>query len=155
MYGRVNNPGPIDQAVSQSRLSLKDPYLDFLGNPKELEVTYGPMKCFLLHNRERREEFAHRILPPHGTPLDAHQDFIERRLVSGKRTSPVDDHGRVRIEKVHLGWAGLEPNSQAFLMPREAYGWIEVWNEEGYYASLSTIEDQWVTSLNALVERMR
>jgi len=151
----VPTPGPIDQAITQGRLTLKDAYTAFLGKPLEVDLTYGPMNCFLIHNPERRREFVTKILPPPGTPLNINQDFVERRLVSGRRGSPLDDHGRIRIEKVHLGWAGLEANSQAFLMPREAYGWIEVWNEAGYYESLRTIEDQWQTCITALVERLQ
>jgi len=113
------------------------------------------MNCFLIHHPERRKEFVSKLLPPPGRPLNTHQDFVERLLVSGTRTSPVDDHGRTRIEKVHLGWAGLEPNSQAFLMPREAYGWIEVWNEKGYYDSLRTTDDKWQTAITALLETLQ
>jgi hypothetical protein len=55
---------------------------------------------------------------------------------------------------VHLGWAGLEASSQAYLMPREAYGWIEVWNEQGYYDSLRTIDDQWQAAMNDVVQKL-
>ncbi|MCE5240086.1 hypothetical protein LLH23_16615 [bacterium] len=150
----IETPGPIDQAITQSRLTLKELYLAFLDNPKLVDITYGPMNCFLIHNPERRQKFVSQILPPRGQPLNSRQDFIERRLVSGKRVAPVDDHGRIRIEKVHLGWAGLESSSQAFLMPREAYGWIEVWNEQGYYDSLRTMDDKWQEAMNDVLEKL-
>jgi DNA-binding transcriptional regulator/RsmH inhibitor MraZ len=150
----VETPGPIDQAITQNRLTLKEPYLAFLGRPTEVEFTYGPMNSFLIHNPQRRREFVSKILPPPGTPLKGHQDFVERLLVSGRRVSPVDDHGRIRIEKVHLGPAGLEANSQAYLMPREAYGWIEVWSEKGYYEALCATEDKLQVAITALLEEL-
>ncbi|MBU0608946.1 MAG: hypothetical protein KKI08_13760 [Armatimonadetes bacterium] len=155
MADMIETPGPIDQAITQSRLTFKDDYLAFLGDPAAVDITYGPMNCFLIHHPERRQKFVTQILPPRGQPLNSHQDFVERLLVSGKRTATVDDHKRIRIEKVHLGWAGLEPNSQAFLMPREAYGWIEVWNEKGYYDSLRTTDDQWQKAITAVLEQLR
>jgi len=155
MAAMIETPGPIDQAITQSRLTFKELYLAFLGHPEMVDITYGPMNCFLIHNPERRQEFVSQILPPRGKPLNSNQDFVERRLVSGRRVSPVDDHGRIRIEKVHLGWAGLEPSSQAYLMPREAYGWIEVWNEQGYFDSLRTTDDQWQTAVSAVLEKLQ
>jgi hypothetical protein len=151
----VETPGPIDQAISQCRMALKPPYLAFLGSPEFIEITYGPTGSFLLHNPARRQGFVDQILPPPGTPLRPYQDLIELLLVSGKRSSTVDDHGRIRIEKVHLTEAGLEANSQAYLMPRAGYGWIEVWNEPNYFASLRQRDDQWQQAMNEIIEHLQ
>lgn len=149
------NPGPVDQAITDGRLTLKKPYLDFLGNPKVVDISYGPGKSILIHNPERRKDFVDKVLPPRGKPLNRDESFVERRLNSGTKPTPVDDQGRIRIEQVYLGWAGLMAKSQAYLMPRDHHQWIEVWNEEGYHQSLSGMEDAWEEALNNVVEQLR
>ena len=149
------NPGPVDQAITDGRLTLKRPYLDFLDNPPVVDITYGPGNSFLIHNPAWREEFVNKVLPPKGMPLNQDEDFVDRRLNSGRREAPVDEQGRIRIEQVYLGWAGLMAKSQAYLMPRDHHRWIEVSNEEGYYNSLRSSDDRWQEALNNVVEKLR
>lgn len=151
----ICNPGPTDQIINDGRLTLKKSYLEFLGNPSKVDISYGPGRCILIHNPERRKAFVKQILPPLGEPLNKDESFVELRLNSEVKETPVDDQGRLRIEQVYLEWAGLTGKTKVYLRPRVRHLWIEVWNAEGYFGSLEKPDDPWEDALNRVVERLR
>ena len=148
--------GPTSQSIADGRLMLKKPHLEFLGNPPTVDISYGPGNSILIHNPQRRQEFLKKVLPPQGTPLTDAEDFVDRRLGSGSTEIPVDDQGRIRIDKVYLVRSGLtEKGATAYLLPRIGDGWIEVWNEEGYRDSFDNRKDEWREALSALALKSR
>jgi DNA-binding transcriptional regulator/RsmH inhibitor MraZ len=148
--------GPTSQSVTDGRLTLKKPHLEFLGNPSSVDISYGPGNSILIHNPQRRQEFLKKVLPPPGTPLTDAEDFVDRRVASGGMEAGVDDQGRLRIDRVYLVRAGLtEKGATAYLLPRTGDGWIEVWNEAGFQASFDNREDQWREALSALALKSR
>jgi DNA-binding transcriptional regulator/RsmH inhibitor MraZ len=148
--------GPTSQSITDGRLSLKKPHLEFLGNPASVDISYGPGNSILIHNPQRRQDFLNKVLPPQGTPLTDAEDFVDRRVGSGGMEIPVDDQGRIRIDRVYLVRAALiEKGATAYLLPRTGDGWIEVWSEENFQASLDNREDQWREALGALAARLR
>lgn len=148
--------GPTSQSITDGRLTLKKPHLEFLGNPAAVDVSYGPGSSILIHNPQRRQEFLKKVLPPPGTPLTAAEDYVDRRVGSGGAETPLDDQGRMRVDKVYLVRAGLtEKGATAYLLPRTGDGWIEVWNEAGFSASFDNRDDDWREALSALAMKSR
>jgi len=126
--------GTSQQSVTNGRLTLKKPHLEFLGNPSEVILTYGPGRAILILAKPKWLEFKSRILGEEGSGLlSEDQMLVERRLVSNAALCEIDEQSRLRVPATHLRRGKLEEkSSKAQLVPSPHSGWIELWNAEEY-----------------------
>jgi DNA-binding transcriptional regulator/RsmH inhibitor MraZ len=148
--------GPSIQTITDGRLTLKKAHLEYLGDPANIDISYGPAKSIILHNPDRRLALVEEILGGPDFGLDKDQNQIELRLDSVAQTVPVDEQGRIRVPEVHLKFAGLTDKScKVTLLPRRRNGWLEVWAEQKFDDFVADPSDQWLDALNRQILRRR
>lgn len=146
--------GPVIQTLTDGRLTLKPPQRGFLGNPPQVDATMGPANAILLHNCDRRLQLLEQIVRiPEGKGPNKDQLNVRLRLDGLKHTCQVDDQGRLRLPEMLLELAGLTDKScKVFLVPDRVNGWLEIWPQEDFKAFFKNPQDQWLDSLNSLIE---
>lgn len=147
--------GPATQTVSDGRFTFKKPHLEFLGNPTQVDVSYGPGKSILIHNPERRRQFVDRLLGDVEI-LDSDETQVEFRLDNMCETVPIDEQGRMRIPGVFLERAALEEKGvKAYIIPSRRTGWLEIYNHANFLDRVDKPEDDWRQALDRVIKARR
>ncbi len=148
--------GAAQQTVTGGRLTLKKIHLDFLSNPTEVVLTYGPGRSLLMLTNETWLSIQKKLFGESGGMLTREQRLVEKRLVSNAALCEVDEKGRLRLPAPHLRRAMLEDKSvKAQLVPSPASGWIEIWNADEYDRVMDLEDDVFDAALDQVIRESR
>lgn len=142
-------------SITDGRLTLKKPHVDFLKNPPHVIVTFGPGNRVLLHNPTEYDQLIERLFGGTTGMLDADQYFVAQRLENVAEIAAIDDQSRMRLSQIFLDRMEIkEKSAKIYAVTAKRDGWLEL-HGASFNDSFDDAKDPWLRALSRLVTASR